>query len=85
VQTRGAQCAANRYGVLRAVVGYGEKEVGRNLSNFDSELPLSSDWQDMDKRIEFLDREGLATQVIYPTEDVYGSELITERRWRLCY
>jgi len=34
----------------------------------------------MDKRIEFLDREGLATQVIYPTEDVYGSEQITERR-----
>ena len=30
-------------GVLRAVVGYGQKEAGRNLSNFDRDLPLSSD------------------------------------------
>jgi len=30
-------------GVLRAVVGYGQKETGRNLSNFDPDLPLSSD------------------------------------------
>ena len=70
-------------GVLRAVVGYGQKETGRDLSNFDRELPLSSDWQDMDKRIEFLDREGLAAQVIYPTvgllwEDAVGDPLLAD-------
>jgi predicted TIM-barrel fold metal-dependent hydrolase len=65
-------------GVLRAVVGYGQKEAGRNLSNFDSELPLSSDWQDMDKRIEFLDREGLAAQVIYPTVGLLWEDAVSD-------
>ena len=41
--------------------------VRPRLSDFDCELPLSGDRHDMDKRIEFLDREGLAAQVIYPT------------------
>ena len=65
-------------GVLRAVVGYGQKETGRNLSNFDPDLPLSSDWQDMDKRIEFLDREGLAAQVIYPTVGLLWEDAVSD-------
>jgi hypothetical protein len=61
-----------------AVVGYGEKEFGRDLSNFDCELPLSGDWQDMDKRIEFLDREGLAAQVIHPTVGSLWEDTVTD-------
>ncbi len=52
---------------LGAVVGYGQKEAGRNLSNFDRYLAYSPDWQDMDKRVRFLDEEGIEKQVIYPT------------------
>ena len=53
--------------LLSAISGYGQKEGGRDLSTFDRELPYSADWQNMDKRLEFLDREGFAAQVIYPT------------------
>jgi Amidohydrolase len=31
------------------------------------DLPHSVEWQDMDRRVKFLDREGFAAQVIYPT------------------
>jgi predicted TIM-barrel fold metal-dependent hydrolase len=65
-------------GVLRAVVAYGQKETGRNLSNFDRELPLSSEWQDMDKRVEFLDREGLAAQVSYPTIGLLWEDAVSD-------
>lgn len=53
--------------LLAAVVGYGQKETGHDLSDFDRYLALSPDWQDMGKRVEFLDREGIDYQVIYPT------------------
>src|SRR5262249_40897545 len=52
---------------LGAVVGYGQKEVGRDLSNFDRYHYYAADWQDMDKRVQFLDEEGMEKQVIYPT------------------
>ena len=52
---------------LAAVVGYGQKEVGQDLTTFDRYLAFSSDWQDMDKRVHFLDEEGFDSQVIYPT------------------
>ncbi len=52
---------------LGAVVGYGQKEVGRDLGNFDRYLYYAADWQDMSKRVRFLDEEGFARQVIYPT------------------
>ncbi len=52
---------------LGAVVGYGQKEVGRDLSSFDRYHYYATDWQDMDKRVQFLDEEGMEKQVIYPT------------------
>ena len=53
--------------VLSALVGYGQKEAGKDLSTFDRYLAYSNDWQDMGKRVTFLDDEGFAHQVIYPT------------------
>jgi len=53
--------------LLSAISGYGQKESGHNISNFDRDLPLSVEWQDMDERIKFLDQEGFAAQIIYPT------------------
>ena len=44
--------------LLSAISGYGQKESGHDLSNFDRELPYSAEWEDMDKRIKFLDQEG---------------------------
>jgi uncharacterized protein len=53
--------------LLSAISGYGQKETGHDLSNFDRDLPYSADWQNMNKRLQFLDKEGFAAQVIYPT------------------
>jgi uncharacterized protein len=52
---------------LGAVVAYGQKEGGQNLSNFDRYLFHTPEWQDMGKRVSFLDEEGMERQVIYPT------------------
>ena len=57
----------NATDLLAAVVAYGQKEMGRDVSHFDQYLALSPDWQNMDKRVEFLDAEGIQAQVIYPT------------------
>jgi hypothetical protein len=64
--------------LLSAVSGYGQKESGRNLSNFDRELPYSTAWTDMSKRIEFLDREGFAAQVIYPTLGLLWEDSVSD-------
>jgi predicted TIM-barrel fold metal-dependent hydrolase len=53
--------------LLAAVVGYGQKEEGRDLRDFDRALTYTSEWQDMHKRVEFLDEEGIDKQIIYPT------------------
>src|SRR5712692_110581 len=53
--------------LLGAAVGYGQKEAGHDLSNFDRYLIFSPEWQNMDKRVRFLDEEGIDCQVIYPT------------------
>jgi predicted TIM-barrel fold metal-dependent hydrolase len=53
--------------LLSAVVGYGQKEAGHDLRDFDRYLSSSPEWQDMDKRAHFLDQEGIDKQVIYPT------------------
>ena len=57
----------NTTDLLAAVVAYGQKEIGRDVSHFDQYLALSPDWQNMDKRVQFLDQEGIHGQVIYPT------------------
>jgi predicted TIM-barrel fold metal-dependent hydrolase len=53
--------------LLAAVVGYGQKEEGRDLRDFDRALTYVAEWQDMDRRVRFLDEEGIDKQVIYPT------------------
>ncbi len=53
--------------MLSIVVGYGQKEDGSALNEFDQSLYKGGDWQDMDKRMQFLDAEGIDYQVLYPT------------------
>jgi uncharacterized protein len=53
--------------LLAAVVGYGQKEGGHDLRDFDRDLTYSNDWQDMGKRVQFLDQEGIDKQILYPT------------------
>ncbi len=53
--------------LLGAVVSYGEKEKGHALNDFDAYQFSNARWQDMDRRVAFLDDEGFAAQVIYPT------------------
>jgi predicted TIM-barrel fold metal-dependent hydrolase len=57
----------NANDLLAAVVAYGQKEAGQAVSDFDRYLALSPDWQNMDKRVAFLDAEGIQAQVLYPT------------------
>ena len=53
--------------MLGLLVGYGQKETGLSMNRFDRYAAFSADWQDMDARTRFLDAEGIATQVIYPS------------------
>src|SRR5262245_51674375 len=53
--------------VLGIVSGYGQKEECGTTSTFDRYAAYSSDWQDMTARTRFLDAEGIASQVIYPS------------------
>ena len=53
--------------MLSIVVGYGQKEDGSALNEFDQSLYEGGAWQDMDKRMQFLDAEGIDHQVLYPT------------------
>jgi predicted TIM-barrel fold metal-dependent hydrolase len=53
--------------LLGAVVGYGQKEAGRDLSSFESYTQENPQWQDMERRVRFLDEEGFDKQVIYPS------------------
>ena len=53
--------------MLSIIVGYGQKEEGSALNEFDRSLMSGGDWQNMDKRVKFLDAEGLDYQVLFPT------------------
>jgi uncharacterized protein len=53
--------------VLGLLAGYGQKEAGLTMSNFDRYAAFSAEWQDMSGRIRFLDTEGIAKQIIYPS------------------
>jgi uncharacterized protein len=53
--------------VLGILSGYGQKETGRDISNFDRYMGYAEQWQDMDARVRFMDDEGIACQVIYPS------------------
>ncbi len=53
--------------LLGALVAYGQKESGADLGTFDRYLIESGRWQDMSERVRYLDAEGFAAQVIYPS------------------
>jgi len=53
--------------MLGVGVGYGQKEEGKGLGTFDFTTAFNSTLEDMDKRVQFLDQEGIACQFIYPT------------------
>ena len=53
--------------MLSIVVGYGQKEAGSALNEFDRSLYLEGDWQNMTKRVQFLDTQNIDYQVLYPT------------------
>ena len=53
--------------LLGALVAYGQKESGADLGTFDRYLIESGKWQDMGERVRYLDAEGFAAQVIYPS------------------
>jgi uncharacterized protein len=53
--------------MLGVGVGYGQKEEGKGLGTFDFTTAFNNTLEDMDKRVQFLDQEGIACQFIYPT------------------
>lgn len=53
--------------MLSIIVAHGQKEEGQALNEFDRSLISSTDWQNMDKRVQFLDAEGIDYQVLFPT------------------
>lgn len=53
--------------MLSVVVGYGQKEDGRALNTMDRTRMAGGDWQDMGKRIQYLDAEGFDYQILFPT------------------
>ncbi|NOT55679.1 MAG: amidohydrolase [Deltaproteobacteria bacterium] len=53
--------------MLSIIVGHGQKEEGNALNEFDRSLIASADWQDMGKRVQYLDTEGLDYQILFPT------------------
>src|SRR5262247_423664 len=53
--------------MLSIIVGHGQKEDGHALHEFDRSLIASRDWQDMGKRVQFLDTEGIDQQILFPT------------------
>lgn len=53
--------------MLSIIVGHGQKEEGNAINEFDRSLIASADWQDMGKRVQFLDAEGIDYQILFPT------------------
>jgi uncharacterized protein len=53
--------------LMSACAGYGQKEEGLTVSDFDRYRIASQAWQDMGGRVAYLDEEGFAAEVLYPT------------------
>src|SRR5215470_11558627 len=58
-------------------VGYGQKEEGKGLGTFDFASAFNTSLEDMDRRIEFLEQEGIACQFIYPTLGLWWEGHVT--------
>ena len=67
--------------LMSACGGYGEKEEGRSINDFDLYPIASRKWQDMDLRIGYLDEEGFAAQVLHPTMGLLRESSSTTRNW----
>lgn len=64
--------------LLGVAVGYGQKEEGKGLKSFDPSAVFSHTLEDMEKRIQFLDQEGIECQFIYPTLGLFWEDLVTD-------
>jgi predicted TIM-barrel fold metal-dependent hydrolase len=64
--------------VMGSVAGFGQPETGRSFGDFDLNLPYNLDWQNMDKRMRFLEEEGINAQVIYPSLALMWEEAATD-------
>jgi predicted TIM-barrel fold metal-dependent hydrolase len=64
--------------LLGVAVGYGQKEEGKGLKSFDPSAVFSHTLEDMEKRIQFLDHEGIECQFIYPTLGLFWEDLVTD-------
>jgi predicted TIM-barrel fold metal-dependent hydrolase len=64
--------------LLGVAVGYGQKEEGKGLKSFDPSAVFSHTLEDMAKRIQFLDHEGIECQFIYPTLGLFWEDLVTD-------
>jgi hypothetical protein len=53
--------------ILGTIAAFGQKEEGIDLEDFDPSRAIDPDLCDMEKRVHFLDVEGIDAQVIYPT------------------
>ena len=51
---------------LGVLIGFGQKEQGVGLGAFDLADVFTHSLEDMQKRIHFLDQEGIACQFLYP-------------------
>jgi predicted TIM-barrel fold metal-dependent hydrolase len=60
--------------LLGVAVGYGQKEEGLGLGSFDPAAIFTHSLEDMDKRIAFLDQEGIESQFIYPTLGLFWED-----------
>src|SRR5204863_8919824 len=52
---------------LGVVAGFGQKEQGAGLGAFDLSEVFNHTLEDMDKRLQFLDQEGIESQFLYPS------------------
>ena len=63
---------------LGVIVGYGQKEEGTGLGSFDFSEIFSHALEDMSKRMQFLDDEGIECQFIYPSLGLLWEGLIED-------
>jgi len=63
---------------LGVIVGYGQKEQGTGLGSFDFSEIFSHALEDMRKRMQFLDDEGIECQFIYPSLGLLWEGLIED-------
>lgn len=64
--------------MLGVGVGYGQKEDGSELGEFDFSPAFNRSLEDMHRRLAFLDSEGFQSQLIYPTLGLLWEGQVTD-------